>query len=422
VTHRTKFKPPVRRLPARVRAMMKCMDPHDRRGVTVIGVDAHKRSHTLVAVDDAGRKLAEKTVSTTSEGHAEAIVWATERFGSNVKWSIEDVRSVSYHLERDLLAAAPWAVVRCPPKLMARTRSSGREPGKSDPIDALAIARAALQEPDLPVAVHDAASWELRQLVDRREDLVLQRVGVMNRVGWRIHLIDASQPTPTRLEKRVRREALAKYLRTQSGLLAELAREELDDLEYLSRRVDSVTERIVDRVDGLGSSLLSLTGCAHLTAAKLIGEAANVDRFKTESAFAKYSGVAPIPRWSGSTAGRLRASPTGNRQINTALHRIAVTQLSNDCAGRAYYQRRRAEGDSGPDAVRRLKRKLARLVFNRLRADYLRWLANPSSDGPSASAVVDQVPAWVELVELAASLEAERAARGPVDVDHDADA
>jgi transposase len=144
--------------------------------------------------------LAEKTVSTTSEGHAEAIVWATERFGTDVKWSVEDNRSVTHHLERDLLAAAPWEVVRCPPKLMARTRSSAREVGKSDPIDALAIARAALREPDLPVAVHDAASWELRQLVERREDLVLQRVGVMNRVCWRIHLIDPAQPTPARLD------------------------------------------------------------------------------------------------------------------------------------------------------------------------------------------------------------------------------
>jgi transposase len=401
--------------------MMKCMDRAEGRAVTVIGIDAHKRTHTLVAIDDGGRKVAEKTVPTTSEGHAEAIVWATEHFGTDVRWSVEDNRSVTHHLERDLLAAGPWPVVRCPPHLMARTRASGRERGKSDPIDALAIARAALREPDLPVAVHDAPSWELRQLVDRREDLVLQRVGLMNRVCWRIHLVDPSQPTPTRLDKRVRRAALAKYLRTRSGLLAELAREELEDLEYLSRRIDSLTERIVDRVNGLESSLLSLTGCAHLTAAKLIGEAANVDRFKTESAFARYTGVAPIPHWSGSTAGRLRTSRAGNRQINTALHRIAVVQLSKDCAGRAYYLRRRAAGDSGPDAVRRLKRKLSRLVFNRLRADYLRRLRTACSDEPSASAVVDQVPTWIELVDVAASLQTERAAQGSADVGHDVD-
>jgi hypothetical protein len=113
--------------------MMKCMDRDRRRGITVIGIDAHKRSHTLVAIDDGGRKLAEKTVSTTSEGHAEAVGWAMERFGTAVKWSVEDNRSVTHHLERDLLAAATWAVVRCPPNLMARVRASSREVGNRTP-------------------------------------------------------------------------------------------------------------------------------------------------------------------------------------------------------------------------------------------------------------------------------------------------
>jgi transposase len=376
--------------------------------VTVIGIDAHKRSHTLVAVDDAGRKLAEKTVPTTSSGHADAIGWAIKGFGADVVWSIEDNRSVTHLLERDLLAAGPWKVVRCPPHLMARTRASGRKPGKSDPIDALAVARAALREPDLPVAFHDAVSWELRQLVERREDLVLQRTGLITRIQWRMHLIDPSRPSPKRLDNRPRRVALSRYLRTRAGLLVEMAREEVDDLEYLSRRIDSLTERIVDRVDELDSSLLSITGCGHLTAAKFIGEAANVDRFRSESAFAAYCGVAPVPHSSGSTAGRMHPSHRGNRQLNAAMHRIALTQLSKDCAGRAYYRRRRAEGDAGSDALRRLKRKLCRLVFNRLRADYVRRTAAPSPDPEPAPAVLDQVPAWLETIELAATLSAER--------------
>jgi len=77
-----------------------------------------------------------------------------------------------------------------------------------------------------------------------------------------------------------------------------------------------------------------------------------VDRFPNESGFARYAGLAPIPAWSGSTIGRMRVCPFGNRQINTAIHRIAVVQLRLDCPGRAYYRRRRAEGDSGAKAVR----------------------------------------------------------------------
>ena len=133
--------------------------------MTVIGIDAHKRTHTLVAIDGGGRKLGQKTVPATSTGHADAMRWATTRFGTDLTWAVEDNRSVTGLLERELVAAGPWPVVRCPPHLMARTRLSARERGKSDPIDALAVARVALREPNLPMAFHDLVSWELRLLV-----------------------------------------------------------------------------------------------------------------------------------------------------------------------------------------------------------------------------------------------------------------
>ena len=156
------------------------------------------------------------------------------------------------------------------------------------------------------------------------------------------------------------------------SVVKDAAREEVADLARFSENIDVLTARIVRRVNDLGSTLPTLPGCAELTAAKLISEAANVDRFPNESAFARYGGLAPVPEWSGSTNGRLRVCRSGNRQINTAIHRIAVVQLRLDCAGRDYYQRRRAEGDSGATAVRCLKRRLCRVVFNRLRADYAR--------------------------------------------------
>jgi transposase len=195
-------------------------------------------------------------------------------------------------------------------------------------------------------------------------------VAVMNRLFWRLHQIDAAREEPKKLQHAVRRQALAEFLREQSGLQAELAREELADLCRFSENIDVLTARIVRRVNELGSTLPTLRGCAELTAAKLISEAANVDRFPNESAFARCAGLAPIPAWSGSTSGRLHVCRSGNRQINTAIHRIAVVQLRLDCAGRDYYQRRRAAGDSGATAVRCLKRRLCRVVFNRLRADY----------------------------------------------------
>jgi transposase len=128
--------------------------------MVVVGADVHKRTHTFVAVDEVGRKLGEKVVEATTVGHRQAVRWARTQFGVELVWAIEDCRHLSARLERDLLSA-DQKVVRVPPKLMALTRKSARTRGKSDPIDALAVARAFLREPDLPVASHDQVSREL---------------------------------------------------------------------------------------------------------------------------------------------------------------------------------------------------------------------------------------------------------------------
>lgn len=126
-----------------------------------LGIDAHKRSHTVVAVDDLGRQLGVKTTTAaTTDAHLEMIRWA-EQFGGVRQWAVEDCRHLSRRLEADLLAAGE-RLVRVPPKLMAHCRDSARSYGKSDPIDALAVARGALREADLPVAQLDGPARELR--------------------------------------------------------------------------------------------------------------------------------------------------------------------------------------------------------------------------------------------------------------------
>jgi transposase len=338
--------------------------------MVVIGADVHKRTHTFVAVDEVGRKLGEKTVKATSAGHAEAVMWARERFGAPVVWGIEDCRHLSARLERDLLTAGQQ-VVRVPPKLMAQTRASARTRGKSDPIDALAVARAVLREPDLPVAAHDEVSRELKLLVDRREVLVAQRTATINRLRWRVHELDPERaPKAGSLDRAKHRDMLRAWLDTVPGLVAELARDELADITRLNVAIDALAKRIGERVRALAPALLSVPGCAELTAAKLVGEAAGVTRFKSEPAFARHSGVAPIPVWSGNTAGRVRMTRSGNRQLNAALHRIAVTQIRLDGLGRAYYRTRLAHGDSSTEALRCLKRRLARVVFQHLHTDH----------------------------------------------------
>jgi transposase len=135
--------------------------------MVTLGVDAHKRSHTVVAADEQGRKIGQVTVTATSAGHLRVLGWASQ--WPERTWAIEDCRHLSRRLERDLLAAGE-PVVRVPPKLMAGARRQARTPGKSDPIDALAVARAALREPGLPVARLDGVEREVRLLTDHRED------------------------------------------------------------------------------------------------------------------------------------------------------------------------------------------------------------------------------------------------------------
>lgn len=338
--------------------------------MVVVGADVHKHTHTFVAVDEVGRKLGEKVVEATTAGHHQAVAWARSQFGTELRWGIEDCRHLSARLERDLLTCGQQ-VVRVPPKLMAQVRASARTRGKSDPIDALAVARAVLREPDLPIASHDDVSRELKLLVDRREDLVGQRTSTINRLLWRIHELDpAHAPKPRSLDIAKSRAALATWLQTVPGLVAELARDELADITRLTEQINALAKRIGERVRIVAPVLLAMPGCGELTAAKLVGEAAGVTRFKSEAAFARHAGVAPVPVWSGNTAGRVRMTRSGNRQLNAALHRIAVTQIRLDGLGQMYYKHRLSQGDSSTEALRCLKRRLARVVFGHLHTDH----------------------------------------------------
>lgn len=337
--------------------------------MVVVGADVHKRTHTFVAVDEVGRELGHKTFEATTAGHQAAVRWARERFGADLVWAIEDCRHLSARLERDLLTAGQ-SVVRVPPKMMAEQRRIGRTRGKSDPIDAAAVARAASREPDLPVATHDDVSRELKLLVDRRDDLVKHRTATVNRLLWRVHEIEPGwAPKSRSLDLAKHQQILADRLAGLPGIVAELAREELADVVELTVRINQLERRISGLVDKAAPTLLAMPGVGALTAAKIVGEAAGVTRFKSEAAFARHAGIAPIPVWSGNTKGRVRLTRSGNRQLNAAIHRIAITQIRMDGLGKTYHEKKKAEGMSTPEALRCLKRRLARIVFNHLTTD-----------------------------------------------------
>jgi transposase len=186
--------------------------------------------------------------------------------------------------------------------------------GKSDPIDALALARAVIQNPHLPRACHDEVTREFKLLVDRREVLVGQQLAATNRLLWRLHELDPTRSSVKRLKWAKNRDTLDEWLATQPGLVAELARAELADIGFFSDQVHELTKRIVRRVKDVDSSLVRIRGRAELTAAMFIGETAVVTRFRSEAAFARFVGVAPMPMWSGAQPGEFacRAAETGN--------------------------------------------------------------------------------------------------------------
>lgn len=328
--------------------------------MVVLGCDAHKKNHTIVAADEAGAEVGSITVAATPVGHLQAVQWAAG-FGQR-RWAMEDCRALSRRFEADLLGAGEH-VVRVPPKMMARTRRSARTRGKSDPIDALAVARAALREPDLPVAQLDGPSREVKLLVDYRESLIRVRTATQNRLRWRLHELEPGyDPAPSALNRYKTLDEVSRVLETHDGVVAELGRREVTRIREITREANQLERDIATLVGEIAASLLHIPGCGALTAAKLVGEAANVGRFRNRDAYAMWDGTAPIPVWSANNE-RFRLNRGGNRQTNAALHRIAVTQIRVHPPAQDFITRRLANGDTKREAIRALKRRLSDVVY-----------------------------------------------------------
>ena len=336
--------------------------------MVIFGIDPHKHSVTVVAVSEVGRQLAWCTVTTTTAAHLELVSWAGTLAGERV-WAVEDCRHVSRRLERDLLGAGE-RIVRVPPKLMAAARTSARTYGKSDPIDALAVARAALREPGLPTARLDGPDRVVRLLVDHREDLVGERTRIMSRLRWHLHELDPGwEPAPRSLDRPKTWTEIEARLAGLDGLVARLARDLVGRCRQLTTDIKALTVEITALITPLAPALLAVVGVGPLTAAKIVAETAGIDRFRSANAYARHTGTAPLPVWTSNTP-RYRLSRTGNRQLNAALHRIALTQARWHPGARALLARRRAHGDTTREAFRVLKRRLNDVVYRALNADH----------------------------------------------------
>ena len=334
----------------------------------VLGADTHKVSHTVAAVGEmTGRVVADLTVRAKRRSFDDLLQWARGLDAERV-WALEDCRHVSGALERFLLARGE-RVVRVPPKLMAGARKSGRERGKSDPIDAAAIARAAIKEglETLPVAQLAGPELDVRLLVDHRERLVAQRTALINDLRWGLHDLWPEFEIPPRalIHRGWQDRVDGRLRRAEQSTRVRIARDELRRIRELTRTIDALERDLAPLVAQLAPRLLAERGCGVLTAAKLIGEIAGVERFATDAKLARNCGSAPIPASSGQTR-RHRLDRGGNRQLNCALHRLAVSKARLDPETAAYLARKQAEGKTRREALRCLKRHLTRRVWHLL--------------------------------------------------------
>jgi transposase len=332
----------------------------------VIGVDVHKHSLTAVAVDELGRPLAERSGSVEDK----LVAWARSLADGRLLWAVEDCRHVSRGLEQLLLGAGE-RLVRVPPRLTGPERRRGRTRGKSDRLDALAVARAALREPRLDgPRPQEPRLRELKLLVDHRDDLVAERRRCQQRLRWHLHELDPSVQVPLgALDRTVWLDRLRRQLaRREQTTQVRIARDLLGRCRELTRSISELDQELQERMQTTAPRLLALAGCGPISGAKLVCEIGPVDRFASDAQLARHAGVAPLDASSGKHQ-RHRLDRGGNRQLNCALHRIAVTQGRVHPPARAYLERKQSEGKTRREAIRCLKRQLARTVHTTLKTE-----------------------------------------------------
>jgi transposase len=334
----------------------------------IVGVDPHKKSVTIEAIDQEEKRLATGRFGTGNRDY-KAMLRHVRQQWPNHRWAIEGAHGVGRPLAQRLLADGEM-VVDVPAKLVARVRvfDSGNA-RKTDAIDAHAIAAAALRTADLRVLEFDQDLVALRLLVDRRDELSARRVQTVNRLHRLLtELIpggagrDLSATQAKRLLGTVRPRSLV------GKTTRRMAVEEVADLVATDAKLKALTKELATAVRARGSHLMDLRGIGPAGAARILADVGDVARFPDRNHFASWTGSAPLDASSGEQI-RHRLSRAGNRRLNHVLHMAAIAQIRLDTEGRSYYQRKLAEAKTRKEARRCLKRRLSDMVYRQLLAD-----------------------------------------------------
>ncbi len=333
----------------------------------IIGIDPHKGSHTAAVLDRFETVIGELRVSADRRQRDRLLEFAAD-FTPRT-WAIESASGLGALLAQQLVAAGE-SVLGVPPTLSARVRllDAGCT-DKTDPHDARAAAIVALRHTRLRQVAAVDHTAVLRLLADRHHDLT----GLRTQAICRLHALLCSLIAggADRLLSAERTRRILRTIHPSNPVEVERKRIALDllgDVRRFDSQLIATNERIVEAVLASGATVTDIHGIGPLGAAIILGHTGDIDRFPSSGNYARYTGSAPIAASSGPKQ-RHRLNPRGNRQLNRALHVAAVTQVRNDTPGRAYYRRKLDEGKSTKEALRALKRQIAKAVYRHLTAD-----------------------------------------------------
>ena len=353
---------------------------NDESSRVVIGMDPHKRSVTIEVMTADETVLGGGRYGTDVAGFAEMGRYVSQ-FPDRV-WAIEGCSGIGHHVAVRLLAAGE-EVVDVPPKLSARARVFSTGQGrKTDATDAHSVALVGTRMAGLRPVVDDEQLAVLRLLVDRRRSLGEEHTRKTSQLHQLLlELIpggakrDLSAAQARALLAKIRpRDVVGK---TRRRVAAEL----VADLERIYARKKEADKELTELVKDTGTTLLDLHGIGPTGAARLLVEVGDVTRFPNKAHFASWNGTAPLDASSGDQV-RHRLSRKGNRQINRVLHTMARVQLRNPTEGRAYYDRKKADGKAPMEAMRCVKRRLSDIVFQTMLNDAVRTTGATTRTGP----------------------------------------
>ena len=334
--------------------------------MTVIGIDPHKSVHEACALIDS--EPVRLRVPASRTGYRKLLGWA-QAFPQRT-WAIEGAHGLGRHLAQFLLASGEQ-VVDVPSFLSARVRElsrGGRR--KTDAIDALATARAARDADELHPVLAEDLSTVIDMLNERRDNLIGQRTRTANQLHALLRDLapggldgELTTASATRALRSIRPDTVVVEQRKR------LAHDLLRDIRTLDRQLADLERRLDDVLLEHGTTLTELGGVGDVLAARVLAHTGSVDRFPTEAHYASYAGVAPVEIASGEHT-RHRLSRAGNRQLNCALHLIALQQVRHNREGGGdYYRRKLAAGKTHKEAMRCLKRRISSKLYRRMVAD-----------------------------------------------------